>query len=84
METARGRLVLTTKDPALIEELKQRKAAAVAGEKPTASPPPELERWAGIKWRVARIESDLVPVNLGPNPSGAGGPGGPPGGLGGH
>lgn len=81
VETARGRLVLAAKDPALIEELKQRKAAAVAGEKPTASPPPEMERWTATKWRVVRVESDLVPVNLGPGP---GGPGGPPGGPGGH
>ncbi|MDY3557004.1 hypothetical protein R5W24_006187 [Gemmata sp. JC717] len=79
VETARGRLVVVTKDPALLEELKQRKAGAVAGEKPSLNPPPDLERWAAVRWRVARIESDLVPVTLGPAAGDArsGGPGGP-------
>lgn len=83
LETARGRLVLVCKDPALLAELKKLKEAAVAGEKPFANPPAELEKWAAINWRVARIESDLRPVSVGaPNAPGAAG--GPPGMPGGH
>lgn len=79
LETARGRLVLVCKDPKLLDEVKSRKAAAVAGEKPTANPPAELEQWVALNWRVVRIESDLKPVSAGPQ----GGPGGGPPGMGG-
>lgn len=81
METARGRVVVACKDPALLAELKRSKAAA-ASEKPSISPPVDLERWATAPWRVVRIESDLAPVSVhqGP-PGGSGAPGGPGGGM---
>lgn len=84
LETARGRLVVACRDPKLLAEIKSRKAAAVAGEKPTANPPAELEQWPAINWRVVRIESDLRPVSTGPErPGGVTGPGGGMGGMGG-
>ena len=78
-ETARGRVVVACKDPALLAEVKARKAAAVAGEKPVNTPPAELGKWTNSHWRVVRIESDLNPVTA----HAAGGPGGGPPGMGG-
>ncbi|VTR92314.1 unnamed protein product [Gemmata massiliana] len=80
-ETARGKVVVACKDPALLAELKARKASA-AGEKPTSNPPQELAQWVNIPWRVVRIESDLNPVSM--HQASPGGPGGgPPPGMGG-
>jgi hypothetical protein len=84
-ETARGKLVVACKDPALLAELKERKSAAKT-DKPTSSPPPAF-RDRSFTWRVVRIESDLVPVSIQQpsmgGPPGMGGPGGQHG-AGGH
>ncbi len=85
-ETARGRVVVACKDPALLAKIKEYKAAALRGEKPSNNSPEEFTRKPDFPWRVVRIESDLVPVNI-QQPGGPGGPGGgPPGmhGAGGH
>lgn len=80
VEVARGRLVVACTDPALVGELKQLRAAADPA-RGTSSPPDELQRKKAT-WRVVRVESDLVPVNLTPSgpprpgDPGAGGPGG--------
>jgi hypothetical protein len=77
LEVARGRVVVACTDPALLAELKQLKAAANPAQG-TLNMPAEIER-KKVTWRVVRIESDLLPVNLTPQ----GGPGGgPPGGPG--
>ncbi len=83
-ETARGRVVIACKDPALLAELKERKSAA-KNETPSISPPTNMTRDKPLSWRVVRIESDLTPVNIQQQP-GQGPPGGGPGGhgAGGH
>lgn len=75
VEAARGRLLVTCTDPALLAELKRLKAAA----NPAMGLPTMPESVAGwtkrVTWRVVRVESDMVPVNAAPR--GRGGPGGP-------
>ncbi|MCI0702129.1 MAG: hypothetical protein L0241_13685 [Planctomycetia bacterium] len=65
VESARGRLVVECKDQALLNELKQLKAAADPSQS-TLDPPEQVARTQPIPWRVVRIESDLVPVSIGP------------------
>jgi hypothetical protein len=79
-EVARGRVVVECTDPKLLAELKQLKEEAKP-DQGTTSPPEDLGR-RKISWRVLRIESDMVPVNIIP-PGGPGGRGGMPGGMGG-
>jgi hypothetical protein len=76
-EVARGRVVVECTDPTVIADLKQLKASANPNQG-TASPPENLTR--KIPWRVARIESDMTPVNIIPpgGPGGAGGAAGMP------
>jgi hypothetical protein len=91
-EVARGRIVVTTTAPVILDMLKRYKDSANP-EHGTASAPGELEvelkqhlkdptnpiGWS-IPWRVVRIESDMAPVNVAPRgPGGPGGPGMPPG-----
>lgn len=76
VEAARGRLLVECRDPAILAELKQLKAAANPDDG-TAFPPDDvLSKMAS--WRVVRVESDMAPVSVGP-PPGQGGPGGMPG-----
>ncbi len=74
-ETARGRLVVACSDPALLAEVKARKAAAKT-DKVSGTFTEEVAWKAAIPWRVVRIESDLAPVNMvqpGGSAPGAGG-----------
>jgi hypothetical protein len=94
IETARGRLVVTCTDPALLELVKRHKESADSEPKTTGVPPelraelmerfknPRDPAQLAIPWRVVRVESDLAPVIItAPQRQGApGGPSGPPGG----
>ena len=69
---ARGRVVVVSTDPALLAELKQLRAEAKPDDG-TTMPAEELFR-RDFKWRIVRIESDLVRVVMQQRP----GEGGPP------
>lgn len=77
-----GHLVLVCDDPAVLQELAQARQEAKDGkDKPKKEPPPgTVERT--FRFRVVRLESDLLPVLSPESMQGApGGPGGgPPGG----
>jgi hypothetical protein len=75
MEAARGRVVVECRDPALLAELNQLKAAADP-DRATHDEPDEV-RNRKVSWRVVRVESDMAPVSHTP-PPGEGGPGAPP------
>jgi hypothetical protein len=60
-------------DPATLAELKQYKAAADPS-KATLDAPDEVVRRRVFAWRVVRVESDMVPVSVGPMPGMPGGP----------
>jgi hypothetical protein len=77
IEVARGRLVVACTDPAVLAEVKQLKASANPAQG-TSSPPEELMR-KKVLWRVVRVESDMLPVNIAQPGRGPGGPGGPGG-----
>lgn len=79
---ARGRIVVVSTDPALLAELKQLRAEANP-DVGTAMPPEELFR-RDFKWRIARIESDLVRVVMQQRPGEGGPPVPAPGGMPGH
>jgi len=78
-EVARGRVLVTCTDPALLAELKQLKSEADPN-RGSANPPEDMLRRPSV-WRVVRIESDMVPINITPPRGPGSGP--PPGGPGG-
>lgn len=78
---ARGRIVLRpdqATEAALLQELAAAREAIGASPR-TDEPPPDIKSRPGPRWRVVRIESDMVPLfNPKSDPRGAG-PGGMPG-----
>jgi hypothetical protein len=74
--TARGRVVVECRDPAILAELKQLRASADPDQGTAAEP--EGLRNKAASWRVVRVESDLAPVSTGPTPDQGGPPGGAP------
>ncbi len=67
---ARGRLVLSCTDPAVLAELSNARKTA-ASETPSAGFPPALATF-NPPWRLVRIESDLVEVPVAKGPPGPG------------
>jgi hypothetical protein len=59
-ETARGHIVVESKDPALLAELKDLKSKAKPED--GISTPPEDLLQRQIQMRVVRIESDMIPI----------------------
>jgi hypothetical protein len=60
LSAARARIVVVCNDPALVAELKRLRDEANPGS--GTSVPPEDIRQRDFKWRVVRIESDLIKV----------------------
>lgn len=78
LAAARARVVVVCNDPALIAELKQLRSEAKP-ENGTATFPEDL-RSREFKWRVARIESDMVRIQVQQQQQASpGGPGAGPG-----
>ena len=83
-EYARGRIILSIRDPSLVPLVRDQRAAAIAN--PSAEAGESQESALGRKlvpWRVIGIESDLKRVAFSAGPGGSqrpGGPGAPPGG----
>ncbi len=63
IETARGYLLVECRDPAVLAQLKQLKTSADPDQ--GAATEPEGVRNTQARWRVVRVESDLVPVSDG-------------------
>jgi len=59
---ARGRLVVVSTDPELLQELKQRRSEADPNHG-TPTPPVEIIR-RDFKWRLVRLESDMTKVQM--------------------
>lgn len=80
---ARGKIVLRPEpasEAALLRELAEAREAAATSPK-TEEPPSDVQTRPLPRWRVVRIESDLVPIfnPKGPGPGGPGGMSGMPG-----
>lgn len=71
-----GHLVLVCDDPAVLKEVADAYQEAKAGRSSPKTTPPEGPA-RQFRFRVIRIESDLLPIAP-PDQQGAGGPGGPP------
>jgi hypothetical protein len=72
--SARARVVVVCTDPALLAEVKRLRAEANPGQGTDRPPAEVVELARKATWRVARVESDMAPVNTAQ--PGRGGPGG--------
>ena len=78
-KAARCKLVVVCNDPSVLAEVKRLRSEANPKES-TLTPPMTLQN-KDYQWRIARLETDMIPISSAPSRTG-GSPGGPPAGAG--